>query len=394
MNKQLFTGIIILITAMLIPASGFPAQSQEIKAKGYGTIYGGNKTAARDRAIEDAQRKAVEQAMGTMISSETVTENFQMINDRILSLSSGYIEKYRVTSEKVVDNEMQVEISALIGTDKLKDSVQAIKSLIRRMDRPKLMVLIAEQSIREEGRQSSGKGDSTGHVVLSATSLGITENALIEFFRKKGFDFVDRQSLAGQIEVSDPLALVNDKARIKKIANLTDAQIVIFGQAQARTADKIHGIYSGQATISLRALKTDTGEIIAATNAHAAVPFVDPSTANTKALAEASKKISFKIMDQILEKWQSESSGLRNISLIIKKVKYSEAKRFRSWLIKHIRGVKEVHQRSVKNQIAQFDLDMKGSAQDLADELSEKKFQKKTIEVLDLSPNKVSIEFK
>lgn len=394
MNKQLFTGIIILITAMLIPASGFSAQPQEIKAKGYGTIYGGNKTAARDRAIEDAQRKAVEQAMGTMISSETVTENFQLINDRILSLSSGYIEKYRVASEKVVDNEMQVEISALIGIRKLKDSVQAIKSLIRRMDRPKLMVLIAEQSIREEGKQSSGKGDSKGHVVLSATSLGVTENALIEFFRKKGFDFVDRQSLAGQIEVSDPFALVNDKARIKKIANLTDAQIVIFGQAQARTADKIHGIYSGQATISLRALKTDTGEIIAATNAHAAVPFVDPSTANTKALAEASKKISFKIMDQILEKWQSESSGLRNISLIIKKVKYSDAKRFRSWLAKHIRGVKEVHQRSVKNQIAQFDLDMKGSAQDLADELSEKKFQKKTIEVLDLSPNKISIEFK
>jgi len=394
MNKQLLSGIIILITAMLIPASAFSTQSQEIKAKGYGTIYGGNKTAARDRAIEDAQRKAVEQAMGTLISSETVTENFQLINDRILSLSSGYVEKYRVSSENVVDNEMQVEISALVGIGKLKDSVQAIKSLIRRMDRPKLMVLIAEQSIREEVKQGSGKGDSAGHVVLSATSLGITENALIEFFRKKGFDFVDRQSLAGQIEVSDPLALVNDKARIKKIANLTDAQIVIFGQAQARTADKIHGIYSGQATISLRALKTDTGEIIAATNAHAAVPFVDPSTANTKALAEASKKISFKIMDQILEKWQSESSGLRNISLIIKKVKYSDAKRFRSWLTKHIRGVKEVHQRSVKNQIAQFDIDMKGSAQDLADELSEKKFQEKTIEVLDLSPNKVSIEFK
>ena len=394
MNKQLFTGIIILITAMLIPASGFSAQSQEIKAKGYGTIYGGNKTAARDRAIEDAQRKAVEQAMGTMISSETVTENFQLINDRILSLSSGYIEKYRVTSEKVVDNEMQVEISAVIGTDKLKDSVQAIKSLIRRMNRPKLMVLIAEQSIREEGKQSSGKGDSTGRVVLSATSLGVTENALIEFFRKKGFDFVDRQALAGQIEVSDPLTLVNDEEKIKNIANLTDAQVVIFGQAQARTTDKVHGIYSGQATVSLRALKTDTGEIIAATNAHAAVPFVDPSTANTKALTKASKEISLKIMDQILEQWQSESSGSRNISLIIKKVKYSDAKRFRSWLTKHIRGVKEVHQRSVKNQIAQFDIDMKGSAQDLADELSEKKFQEKTIEVLDLSPNKVSIEFK
>ena len=47
--------------------------------------------------------------------------------------------------------------------------------------------------------------------------------------------------------------------------------------------------------ILARPLKTDTGEIIAAATAHAAVPFVDPSTANTKALAEAATRISRKL---------------------------------------------------------------------------------------------------
>lgn len=392
MGKRLSVHLVFLVAVLLILVIGAFAQSKEIKAKGYGTIHGDNKAAARDKAIEDAQRKAVEQAMGTMISSESVTKNFQLISDRILSLSSGYIEKYRVISEKEIDGEVEVEIAAIVGMSKLNDSVQAIKNLIRRMDRPKIMVLIAEQSIREEGQQLSEK--SRGDVVLSSTSLGVVENVLIEFFRAKGFDFVDRQALAGQIEIADPLTLVNDKERIKKIANLTDAQVVIFGQAQARTTGEVQGIYSGQANISLRALKTDTGEIIAATNAHAAVPFVDPSTANTKALSEAAKKISQKLMDQILSQWQSESSGLRSICLVIKGVKYADVKKLRSWLTKYVRGVKSVHQRYVKDGIAELDLDIQGSAQNLADELSEKKFQKKTIEVLDLLPNKVSIELK
>ncbi len=392
MSKRLSIHLVILVAVLLILVIGAFAQSKEIKAKGYGTIHGDNKAAARDKAIEDAQRKAVEQAMGTMISSESVTKNFQLISDRILSLSSGYIEKYRVISEKEIDGEVEVDIAAIVGVSKLNDSVQAIKNLIRRMDRPKIMVLIAEQSIREEGQQLSEK--SRGDVVLSSTSLGVVENVLIEFFRAKGFDFVDRQALAGQIEIADPLTLVKDKERIKKIANLTDAQVVIFGQAQARTTGEVQGIYSGQANISLRALKTDTGEIIAATNAHAAVPFVDPSTANTKALSEAAKKISQKLMDQILSQWQSESSGLRSISLVIKGVKYADVKKLRSWLTKYVRGVKSVHQRYVKEGMAELDLDIQGSAQSLADELSEKKFQKKTIEVLDLLPNKVSIELK
>jgi len=392
MGKRLSVHLVFLMAVLLILVIGAFAQSKEIKAKGYGTIYDNNKAAARDKAIEDAQRKAVEQAMGTMISSESVTKNFQLISDRILSLSSGYIEKYRVISEKEIDGEVEVEIAAIVGMSKLNDSVQAIKNLIRRMDRPKIMVLIAEQSIREEGQQLSEKRG--GNAVLSSTSLGVVENVLIEFFRAKGFDFVDRQALAGQIEIADPLTLVNDKERIKKIANLTDAQVAIFGQAQARNTGEVQGIYSGQANISLRALKTDTGEIIAATNAHAAVPFVDPSTANTKALSEAAKKISQKLMDQILSQWQSESSGLRSICLVIKGVKYADVKKLRSWLTKYVRGVKSVHQRYVKEGMAELDLYIQGSAQNLADELSEKKFQKKTIEVLDLLPNKVSIELK
>lgn len=395
MSKPLSVHIAILVAVMLILPTAAFAQFKEIRAKGYATIYGGDNAAARDRGIEDAQRRAVEQAMGTMISSETVIKNYQVIKDRILSLSSGYIENYRVLSEKEISGGLEVEIAAIVGLSKLSESVDAVKNLLSRMDKPKIMVLVAEQSIREEVQESSENGEGgEGKAVLSATNLGVTENVLIEYFRSKGFEFVDRQALAGQIEVADPLTLVNNKERVKKIANLTDAQVVIFGHAQARSTDAVHGIYSGQANISLRALKADTGEVIAAANSHAAVAFIDASTANTKALKKAAGDISKKLMGQIIDQWRSEFSGTRNISLVVKGVKYSDVKEFRSWLPKYVRGVKAVHQRSVKGGMAELDLEIQGSAEDLADELSEKKFKDKSIEILGLSQNKVSVQFK
>ncbi len=394
MSKPLSVHIAILVAVMLILPTAAFAQFKEIRAKGYATIYGGDNAAARDRGIEDAQRRAVEQAMGTMISSETVIKNYQVIKDRILSLSSGYIENYRVLSEKEVSGGLEVEISAIVGLSKLSESVDGVKNLLSRMDKPKVMVLVAEQSIREEVQESAGNGEGEGKAVLSATNLGVTENVLIEYFRSKGFEFVDRQALAGQIEVADPLTLVNNKERVKKIANLTDAQVVIFGHAQARSTDAVHGIYSGQANISLRALKADTGEVIAAANSHAAVAFIDASTANTKALKKAAGDISKKLIGQIIDQWKSEFSGSRNISLVVKGVKYSDVKEFRGWLPKHVRGVKAVHQRNVKGGMAELDLEIQGSAEDLADELSEKKFKGKSIEILGLSQNKVSVQFK
>ena len=45
---------------------------------------------------------------------------------------------------------MVVEIAAVVGIHKLNDSIQAIKNLIRRMGKPKMMVLIAEQSISND----------------------------------------------------------------------------------------------------------------------------------------------------------------------------------------------------------------------------------------------------
>jgi len=73
---------------------------KEVMVEGVSAIEGGRKDIARDHAIKDALRKAVEQAVGTLISSETVAENYEVLSDRIYSKAEGYVAEYKVLREK------------------------------------------------------------------------------------------------------------------------------------------------------------------------------------------------------------------------------------------------------------------------------------------------------
>ena len=76
----------------------------EVTAVGQAAIMSNDVSMARDKAIEDALRKAVEQAVGAMVSSETVTQNYELLSDKILSKSKGYVRSYKIATEKKGDD--------------------------------------------------------------------------------------------------------------------------------------------------------------------------------------------------------------------------------------------------------------------------------------------------
>ena len=76
------------LTCLVIILLALNAKAQDTKtvtAEGVAAIQGNNLDIARDAAIEDAQKRAVEQAIGILIDSQTQVENYQLISDKILS---------------------------------------------------------------------------------------------------------------------------------------------------------------------------------------------------------------------------------------------------------------------------------------------------------------------
>ncbi|MFH1942240.1 MAG: hypothetical protein ABIL68_09050, partial [bacterium] len=143
----------ILLGGLLYCGMGFSqeqgvavqTEAKEVVATGLGSIVGGDVAHARDDAVEDALRNGLEQALGLIVESETLVENFQLIEDNILSKTQGYVQKYDVVREGKRSEELyEVSVRALVKMSNLKDDFEAVRALIRRKNTPRMMVMIEE----------------------------------------------------------------------------------------------------------------------------------------------------------------------------------------------------------------------------------------------------------
>ena len=79
----------------------------------------------RQEAINNGIRVAVEQALGTMVKSDTQVTNGKLIWDRIASASAGYVKNYNVLAEgkDPVTDVYKVKLAVTVDDYKLKGAV-------------------------------------------------------------------------------------------------------------------------------------------------------------------------------------------------------------------------------------------------------------------------------
>ncbi len=117
----------LLVLLLVLTARNTPAEeTKTVSAEGVASIEQGALDIARGHAIEDAQKRAVAQAIGSTIGSRTQIENYQTISDKILSRTKDYITKYRVIGENRDSGLLRVRITADVAMGKLKGDLAAI----------------------------------------------------------------------------------------------------------------------------------------------------------------------------------------------------------------------------------------------------------------------------
>lgn len=129
MNKA----VIVLFTLAVFLSTVFAqSEAKPVIAKGVGDIVGGRKDIAREKALEDALRRAVEQAVGTFISSDAMVENGVLLSEKIYKESKGFVKSYEVV-EETVDEKSQlvwVTIKAEVLMLKLSESLKQLISQV------------------------------------------------------------------------------------------------------------------------------------------------------------------------------------------------------------------------------------------------------------------------
>jgi hypothetical protein len=383
---------LFLLPFVLFSLPLFAQESRTVTAEGVAVVQGANVDIARDAAIQDAQTRAVEQAIGTLIDSQTQVENYQVISDKILQQTKGYIRRYDIVKEAREDNLLRVTISAEVALSRLSDDLSAVGILMGQVHKPRTMILVAEQNIGQEWYAWWWWTPGTVH--SRQTEMGIIDDTLSDIFAQKGFEMIDHQVASKEIKVTQAYNVQDlSVQQAKTLGSQADAEVVIIGKGLAKLYGNVGGgLKSVQADLSLRAVRTDTGQVLATATTHAAAVHLSEITAGNDALKKAATDAADQLMGKILAQYSRETGGTRTVNITITGLtSKAQFVKFKDVLRSQMRGIKDLHERSFANGVAKISVDSKTSAQSLSDELSLKDFGTFTVDVTGSTANSLEL---
>jgi len=393
------------VAAVALAASA--AEPVVVEATGEAAVTGGNRQLARDRATDDALRRAVEQAAGTLVASETEVRSSQLVRDRILTQAAGYVQSYDLLSTQEAAGAVQVRIRARVVREKLAGDLAAIGLTLARKGMPRVALLIAEQRIDEVkpaawwGAQG-GRGPAAGGLKVDQR---IAENTLVSEWQPAGFTFVDMEALAGRVKVAGVVTADLNAEQVREIRDLSGCDVVIHGSAVATkehdvagVAERISGILAKvtgatcTATLSVRAYGADNGEILAASEATARSYDKSPLACGRDATSRATKEMAADLQRKILATWSKQLDQGTRVTLRVTGVEtLGQLNALVAAIQEGVRGARSVQQRRFQGGEAEIDAVVTGTTQAFAAELEEKTVKGRRIEVTGLSATKVEL---
>ncbi|MBD3290438.1 hypothetical protein GF337_16660 [candidate division KSB1 bacterium] len=386
-SKIIFQLTVIIVLSIFGAVAFSQSATQQLTATGMATVFGGDKGLARDQAIDDALRNAVEQGLGTFVQSSTLVENYQVVEDNILSWSNGYVKNYQVVSEGMTDaTTYQATIQAELQMSNLKNDWESIRNIINQMSNPRILIIMEEQNI----------GQSYDRYHFLSVDMTIAEATLINKFLENGFEVVDAATMRANIKKEQAAAALAGNTKVAaNIGKSLGAEVIVTGKAVAKVATGINlgGMKSCQANLTARVVKADVATIIATSSAHAASPHIDEVTGGTKAIQKAANKMATELINKIADKWRDEFYNATTIKLNVAGIEsFTQLNELKSTLKFYVRGIKDIYQRNFNAGSAELDVKITGNAEQLARQLEVKEFDKFDFQVVGITMNKVAVK--
>lgn len=359
MTKQARWGVLWAVAvcvgaALCAAASAVP--EKEVVATGEAAVRGNGPDEllrAKDEATNRAQRRAIEQSVGTLVDSETMVENFQLIDDKVLSQVKGYITGFKVVKDNNGEEGIyRVTIQATVALAQLEKDVRALNIIRAKKNNPRIMVMIREFFEDPVYGADFQKGGAVAQTAMEKELLRLD------------FPLVDRGQM-GAINERDAQTAYNDPAKAATLGKRFGAEVVIVGEATSAQMDQSapHGIavFHCDAQISAKAVKTDNAQIIASESVTSGrVVKGGRATAAKEALKIAGEKLAEAMRGQIVERWRSEAFNTVSIQVIATGAT-NDRRRALEKDLAAIRGVKNVSERSWANEVLEVDAEVDGA---------------------------------
>ncbi|HYD41085.1 MAG TPA: hypothetical protein VEB43_09675 [Anaeromyxobacter sp.] len=387
MRAQLLA--VLLLTA---PAARAADDVQLAEATGQAPVAG-DLLAAREHAKDDALRRCVEQVATAVVTAATESDQAKLLSDKIFARAVGYVRRFQILEDRQDGDAWVTRMRCEVSAAKLDEDLLAFGIAHRRAGMPRVLVLVAEQAI--DAPQVAGWWQGGGNAV----ELRVVENAFVDRMEKSGFTFVDAEAVRGAVKVQAIGADPNVQ-QARAVGVKAGAEIVIVGRAIAKPPGQIPldggTFYSSVAHVSARAVRTDTGEVVAAITFDApAGKAFERATAGRNALSEAGRMLAREMFVRVGKAWTREQSGVRRVAMTVKGVEdYGRLAGFKNILVRSVRGVKGVQERSMEDGQAELEVSLAGTAEAFATDLATRKFQGYAVKVRKVTADAVEVELR
>jgi len=219
MLRQIFVSLLVLTQIIfcnvLISTADEPEKVEKVIVTGMGINA--------DKALQNAIRNAVEQVVGTYVSSDTMVKDSQLIKDEILSFSGGYVKESKIISTDKDDDLVKIKLEALVVATKLKRKIQALNITVKDID-----------------------GDSLFGEAVSKINANVKASALLNKIMSKypqsAYDMtIGKPEIAStnnesnQVNISVPIMVKWDKAYLNELKTI----LSYIAESNIKYADQV-----------------------------------------------------------------------------------------------------------------------------------------------------------
>ncbi|MCK4593922.1 hypothetical protein KAU45_05425 [bacterium] len=366
---------LILLGALLVMAVAGQAQDTvTVRSTGLGVIYSGDIAKARDDAVKDAIRNAVEQQTGMFLDSQTMIEMFETLEDSIYARATAYVLNYRIIREGYgsFENSYEVEVECTIARSMLQAKLDEmdVRTLTALIGNPRIMMIVEEENLLE----------GYHYYWYDSLDMGTTEMTLQEIFLEKDFPLVDAAQARRNIDRDMvKAALTGDPLAAAEIGLQYGAEYVLTGKAVVKGSEIIaYGVTAGsgmksyQATCNIKVYETDTASLIASTSKSDKTAHTDDLTGGNEALRKAAKAAANVVIGQILKDWSLRAATGSTVQMTVYNADNTTLTKLQAWLREHIRGVENVIVRSHFGLTAKLEIASDYDAAQIAKEINYK----------------------
>jgi hypothetical protein len=291
-----------------------------------------------------AQRNAIEKDIGSFVDSETVTKNFMLIKDKILSKSRGYIKSFEtISSQKQSDGNWEVKIKAEVAKGDLKNDLDALGILREKMGNPRIIVVL--------DTAPNNTINNPDNFIAKATYDGI-----IETLTEKEFPVVD-EKISKQFMYRKFSSSEQVLREASKFGLNNQAEYVLIYDILPSEESKTSVFHKSRLIVSGKLINTSTANIYASDRQKTIGVDKDSiQFAKSKSGTKGGKLLARSLTNKLITRWESETVSGRPIIVEIRNINdFASLIEFKAELEK-AHGVKNINQRSSTSTSVQYEV--------------------------------------